>query len=473
MNGQTQSMIQWMVLLTAKRAGVLPIPAIQFGAQQSAATHIEVSQDPLSGSSDAPSADLPDEVMLKIEVDKDALLVNEQLIYTVKLYNSQRLLDAQYVPPQVENALMVPLGDGRRYDTTLDGQHYSVEEQQYAIFPQKSGQLKIIPPEFSALIFETVPRRMTAHAKTIQIPVKHIPAKYRGTDWLPAKQMALTEIYDQHNDTLQEGSTLIRKVTIQASGVPAQLLPTLHFSSQDDFNVYAEKPELQNIARQKQLIGRADVKLTYILNKAGEVTIPAIAVPWFNTETGKEESVSLPARTIHVQAKIGLTAPKVPSADVPVDQRIPEAKSMSRSQPSQDYFAWSVAALLGTAWFLTLAIWGYKKTHWAKRRSQTDVLKDVHAACRHNDPKQAEAALRRWAAIQFAAEDLLNLYQIERWVQDPLLKKELSRLSQVLYRQHITSHWQGESLWERIKNYQHPRSFKKNKNRDLPPINPS
>ena len=471
LNGQTKTMVQWMVLLTAKKTGMLTIPAIQFGSQQSTPSSIQITEEKVNATQEQPSGALPEEVMLKIEVDRQALLVNEQLIYTVKLYNSQRLLDAQYVPPQVEDALMVPLGEGRRYQTTLAGQQYSVEEQQYAIFPQKSGELSIIAPEFSALVFDTVPRRITAHVKSINIPVKPIPANITGKYWLPAKQMAITETYDKSSDTLTEGSTLVRHITIQASGMPAQLLPTLSFKSQAEFNVYPEKPELQNTARQQQLIGRTDTKVTYILNQSGTVTIPALEVPWFNTDTGKEEIASLPARTITIQAVNGTQA-KAPVQAKQLAPMSPAVKSSLTTPLSHERLGWWLAGGFATAWLLTLALWRFRKTHGSQADTKKAVLKALKAACMKHNAKQAEAVLLRWAVLQSAEGVLMNLYQIERWVQDPALKKELVLLSQALYSQQQTIPWQGHRLWQAIKTYKHVPAVKPKETRDLPSIHP-
>lgn len=63
--------------------------------------------------------------------------MNQQIIYKVTLYNSKHLLDADYQGPQVENALLIPLGQEKRYQTQKNNINYLVEEQNYAIFPQK------------------------------------------------------------------------------------------------------------------------------------------------------------------------------------------------------------------------------------------------------------------------------------------------------------------------------------------------
>jgi len=472
-NGQRHSVNQWMVLLTPIKTGTLLIPAIQIGQLQTKASSIDVT-----GSSTAPSKanqqdNTPsDDVWLKADVNTHNLYVNQQAIYTVRLYTSQRLLDAEYQPPRIEDALMIPLGDSRHYQTIKNNRTYAVEEQQYAVFPQRSGNISIFSPRFNAVIFDTGPKRISVHGDTARLAVKPIPSDYKGKYWLPAKQLALTEVYDQNDTMMNEGSTLIRTITLQAAGVPAQLLPTLDFSSTSDYNCYPESPELRSTAKQQEVIGRADIKVTYLLNKPGQITIPALQVHWFNTDTGKEETVSLPARTIEVKAKIGASK-KTPTNTEPATKTVLPTKHI-RNLPvgKSDNLAWWLAGGFALAWFITLGLWWLAKSNPGKGGRKRAVLKQLHKACINNNPTQAQDAMLSLAAIQWPHNTPLNLHHIAKLVHDTSLKKELSRLSQALYSQDKNQQWQGDALWRGITAYLRKKPATKSKENGLPPINP-
>ena len=67
MNGERHSLHQWMVLLSPRKPGVLLIPAIQIGQEQSTASSIEVRDD---GSATLPykkNNSHADQLMLKTE----------------------------------------------------------------------------------------------------------------------------------------------------------------------------------------------------------------------------------------------------------------------------------------------------------------------------------------------------------------------------------------------------------------------
>lgn len=471
-NGQKHSVNQWMVLLTPMKTGTLLIPAIRIGQQHTLASSINVT-----GGAKTPA--LPqqhntisnDNVWLKTETTSHELYINQQTIYTVRLYNNQRLIDAEYQPPRVEDSLMIPLGETNHYQTIINNTNYAVEEQQYAVFPQKSGKITIFPPQFNAVIFDTVPRRINVKGKNSQLNVKPIPSDYKGKHWLPASQVALTEVYDQNELTLNEGSTLIRTITLQAAGVPAQLLPTLNFDSTSQFNCYPEKPDLRNSARQQEIIGRVDMKVTYLLNKPGSITIPALHIHWFNTETGKEETVSLPSRTIEVTAQES-TKPTSPAILEPNKPNISTKQIDTIPANHSDRFAWWLAGLFALAWVITLTLWWLHKNNPRKFNKKRGVLKQLHDASIANEPSQAQDALLGWAALHWPNQIPLNLQQIAKLVHDTSLKKQLSLLSQALYSQEKKQNWQGEALWHAMTAYQRKKPTAKSKESGLPPINP-
>ena len=305
-NGVATSENQWVVLLIPKKTGTLTIPSIKIGHEYSPEKQVTIlsssAKIPVENDSIEPLEE-HSAVTLESQVDVEKPLINQQIIYTVKLATNQSLLEAQYQPPHVDNALLIPLGEGRRYQTTTDGQEYNVDEQRYAIFPQKSGPLNIIPPKLSAVIYKTTPERIQAEGKDIQLMVKPAPQTDANNPWLPAKQLSITEQYDSSETTLKQGSTLVRKITVQAMGVPAELLPAMPFPDSPQYSVYPEKPDTRNVLRHQELVGTTTVAVTYILNQVGDITLPSIKLPWYNTQTGHNELASLPNHELKITSK--------------------------------------------------------------------------------------------------------------------------------------------------------------------------
>lgn len=481
-NGQTTSNSEWVILLRPKTVGRLTIPAIKIGQEQTQAATIEVDKvGDSSMSSDSHQHDA-EGVMLKTEVNTSSPYVNQEVLYTVKLFSNTSLINAAYHPPTVENALLIPLGDGRHYQTQLNGELYAVEEQQYAVFPQKSGKLTLHPPSFQATVYDQFPRQMTVEAKPTTLTVRPAPSDYQGLNWLPAENIALSETYDPAISTMREGDTLTRTVTLNAVAMPAQLLPTLKFEANDDFNAYPETPEVNNTVKQNKLLGTSTVKVTYLLNHAGRVTIPILEVPWFNIATGKTEIASLPAYTLMVDPAIQRSEQPQPSKTISSGlqktnktPKITHAPTV-QSTPSlmvPKTLLWAFVMGFVAALGLVGVVWWLKPTGHHARQSAQRCVKRLKEACQKNQAILARDALLEWARYQWPEARILNLNDVGGLSRDAALKKQLMILTQALYHPNQTSGWQGAELWRSFNGYYQDRSKKKNRKKTvLPPINP-
>lgn len=464
-NGQARSLSQWVILLMPKRTGTLTIPPLKVGQEQSLATTVEVSNEQPAPSTNTNQQD----VVLATEISENEAYVNQQVIYTVKLFNDRPLLDAEYQAPTVEDALLIPLGDGQRYQTLINGTPYAVEELKYAIFPQKSGQLTIKPPAFRALLAEAVPQRIAVQAKPTILKVKAVPASLNNGPWLPASQVKLIEDYDQASPLFKQGDTLVRTITVQAVGTAAQLMPALNLGHSDQFNIYPEKPMEKTVFSQQNLVGTSTIKVTYLFDKAGKITIPAFKLPWFNTLTGRVSTAELPAKTLEVKASGTVPAAASTSKpDTPVTAQ-PQTDAVNAEKHSN--LAWWLVAALTLGWLLTIALWWFWQSSYTKNRS-ANVYKKLRTACLANDAEQSKDALIAWANGIWPTTNLLNLGDITKVVRDTALKKHINQLSYALYNGK-SQPWRGEELLRAVHAFKPPKVADKNTRGSLPPINPT
>lgn len=470
-NGQAQTSSQWVIVLRAYATGVLTIPSLSIGKDVSPATTVEVLPLTAHKKSDKiaqPTAE--NGVKFITELSDPSPYIGQQVIYTVKLYSSSHLLDARFQPPTVENALFVPLGEATQSQMIENDRHYIIEEQRYAIFPQKSGPLKINPPTLEALTYEAVPRRIRLKAKSHILQVKPIPSRFNTKDWLPAEQVTLSEQYNKKDSTIDEGGTIERVITLTAKAAPAQLLPNLTFHSNKNYNVYPEKPSFNNQITAETLVGKTTFKVTYVFNKAGIVTVPKLKLPWFNTITGKEEVATLPAKTITIlpKDKSHLTSHQ------PLKQMNTTKHSMPLMQVKKEDISWFkwLALVFAFLWLATVGLW------WCSRHTSFFIkhhaLRQLKKACFNSEPLGASRALLAWAQYHFKNEKILTLHQIASYLKDPLFKKQILQLSSVLYsKQEPQQQWEGRALWESMQRWcRRKRKPQHQRKQPLPPINP-
>lgn len=474
-NGVAQSASQWVVTLRPLKSGILTIPAIKFGSELSNPLTINV-QATSNVSNDQLDPSQQQDVRLVTQVDNKQPHVNQQILYTVKIYfnASKRLLDADFQGPQVNDALLVPLGDARRYQEVQNGINYVVEEQSYAIFPQKSGTLDIVSPTFTGLLYDFDPQRINTRDKTISLTVQPVPKQYQGKAWLPAKQINLTSEYEDSKHTLSQGSTLIRTVKIEGVGVPAQLLPKLEFAETDAFNVYPEKGTDRNEVKQGELVGSTEFKVTYLFNKPGKVVIPELRLPWFNSATGKQEVAILAPRSLEITPS-AITKTEASNTDQNLGNiHAPSPDSAAQDSSTASKWPWLIAILFGLAWVATLLLWQWQKRpiHSNKGRYK-QAIAELSKACSEGNPQKARDALLKWGSLHWPDAPLLNLTDLTKLVRDAHLKKQINALSQVLYRREERSMWRGDELIRAVNGIKKGGvNNKAKKSNTLPPINP-
>lgn len=467
-NGQSSATSQWVVTLKALKAGVLSIPAIKMGTQFSNPMTINV--EPAGTKQDNIDLD-QQELLLKTSADHYKPYVNQQVLYTVKIYNSKRLIDADYQAPQMDNGLVLPLGDTKRYQTVQNNTSFVVEEQKYAVFPQKSGELSIIAPTFTALVYGVEPQRVKVTDKETKLNVQAIPPQFQGT-WLPAKDVRLTEEYENSTQRLSQGSTLVRTITLEAVGIPAQLLPSLNFKGNDIFSVYPEKGTDRNQIKQEELLGRTEVKVTYLFNKPGKIIIPELKLPWFNTTTGKEDMAILAPRSIEIMPALSSGINQENNQAAVKTEQNNTASSVSLSPIAKQLnnsWAWLVALFFACAWLVTLYL---SKRRRSGKNAERKALHDLREACSSANPPKARDALLKWAAVSWPDATILNLNDLSQLTRDSQLKKQIQQLSQVLYKKQ-TNGWRGDELWRVVAGLKSNSTSYSTKTSVLPPINPN
>ncbi len=465
MNGQARSISQWGIVLKPKKIGVISIPPIHIGHDQTLSSQVTVKASaptPLTlnkGNHESGNS------IFTTAIDNPSPFINQQIIYTVQLFNRQRLLDAQYQPPQVEDALLIPLGEGRHYQTQTQGQIYDVDEQKYAIFPQKTGTLLIRPPSFHALADQDgSPIRIDLQGRPITLQVK--PAPQDQKTWLPARQVELTESYDWSGSTADEGTTIVRTINVKAEGVVAQMLPVLSFTSNEEYRVYPEKPSTDNSIQNNTLWGTSQIQVTYLLSKPGHITLPAIEVPWYNVVTKQTKIAKLPSRIFTVKPKAGMMAAKKKS-------RPHALKHLKVSQPSNKIkpnWLWIGIGISVIIFLMMGFIYWYICASRKQSPLEVDKPQDTfHNACKSNDPKRVRAALLAFARVNWPKTNILNLHDIP--IIDPAFKLLIDQLSAALYSPGHQD-WRAEELWRYISKLRTNDKKPQKRKRQLPPIHP-
>jgi hypothetical protein len=461
-NGSMSKKQQWTLQLMPKRAGTLPIPAIAFGADHSEAATLTVLDEA------APSANTEQALFMEVEATPKNPYVQAQVLYTVRVLYRANLLGGDLPDPSVTDALIQRLGDDRKYSAQRQGQQYAVLERQYALFPQKSGLLKLPPMRLDAQI-ETGARSFFSRAVRVErvqspafdLQVRPIPAAFTGAHWLPAARLKLEENWSQTPLRVKAGEPLTRTLTLQAEGATIGVLPELAASQTLDASIkaYPDQPVLKEDKSGNGLSSLRQEKIALIPGKAGVFPVPELQIPWWNTQAERMEIAKLPASSLEVKAAAGEAAAPPPQAAPPAPEQAdtPAPPGQGMAAPAQvplqaNLWFW-ISLLLGSAWLAT-ALWAANLLRGRKPAAQPSdaepirkraARKALQQACRAHDPAAARPALLAWAQAQWPQAAVLTLAEAGR-LGGAALAEEIEALNRALYGEHRLA-WQGDGLW--------------------------
>ncbi len=473
-NGQVSQARQWTVVLMPRRSGQLTIPAIAFGKDKSQPVVIGVTEATVS-SEEPNNSVLFFEVSTTSAPETGNAYVQSQVIYNVRLFRAVNVANARLSEPVVSgaDAVVEKLGDDREFETTRDGRRYVVLERSYAIFPQQSGTVTIDPVSFEGQVVNRARgmfdvfdqggpiRRVRSAAVTLD--VMPMPAGEEPQQWLPAREVKLIEEWPEGVDLSQPitaGEPLTWTLTLIADGLTAAQLPTITPVMPDGLKAYPDQAKQMNDKKQETLIGVRQEKIALIPVQAGEYQLPAIEVPWWNSQTGQREVAHLPARTLRVAAAAGSNsgAAMLPPLSES-EQARPQVSSSAVVTSSNDTTWRVVSAVLGLGWLLTVMAW------WISRRTAehprepgresqmvdvSAVKQRVRKACLENHAVAAKEALLAWGAACWPTHPPASLGQLAQRVSDETLRDEIIALNQQIYGQSTanTPHqWDGNAMW--------------------------
>ncbi|MBT3811468.1 MAG: protein BatD [Gammaproteobacteria bacterium] len=479
-NWEKTKSIQWILTVMAKHTGKLVIPAINFGNDSSQFAAIVVNDSSQVNNTN-------EDLFLQVEVSTTEPYIQQQVIYTLKLFRRVNIAQASLTEPELADALIEKLGEDTNYNTQFQGENYVVTKRKYAIFPQKSGIATIIPLSLTAGVIIPGQRRSNSFfnqqrtrtkqvvSAAIKLDVQAKPEN-TGVDWLPAKQLALQEQWSDNSERVIVGQPITRTISLFADGATVGVLPELYQDNMPtNLKAYPDQAVLKEEAKEDGMVAFREEKIALIPGQAGSYTLPPIEIPWWNTQTQQMEVARIAAHTLTAiaaspstaETQIAQSPPLMPTPELstPVDI------APDNSQKSNKLWL-GLAIFFACGWAVTVLYFLTKKSKEAKNESRVSspentqtIEKQLKKACTNNDPVQAKDALLKWGRDNFQQSSLTKI--AEQGAPD--FQQEILSLNAILYSDKAQT-WQGAELWAAFQNHQSTDLAKSEKVDPLPPL---
>lgn len=411
-NGQMNSTTEWRLLLSPKRAGGLVIPAFELDGETTRPITVEViekRQTPDGGGQ---------EIFIQTELNKERAYVQEQVLFTIRLYSRVNLEAAEIQPLELPDTVVKAV-DENNYITEINGRQHLVLETTLALFPQKSGKLEIpalayevaVSSGQSSLFGRSQRRRL--RSEPLRLEVLPTPDSFTGEHWLPAKNLRLTQHWSRDPGQVTQGEPVTRRITLEAEGLTSTQLPELTVPTTPGVNSYPDRPQTEEQIDAQGVRSSSTQTLALVPTQSGRITLPPVTLSWWDTEEDRMRTAELPATQLQVKpdpsASSGQseTREQDDNANEPGAQVTPGGNAAS-AQPGPWLWLSALANLLLLALCAWLGFWVWQV------RAQLRTLTGQHL----ESERQHKVALgKAWHAIQRAGRDR-NLPALRRALLD-------------------------------------------------------
>ena len=385
------------------------------------------------------------------------VLVGQQVPIEVTVAAPNFFLSAPPFPVLDVQGAIVTLSDERSvHGVEQDGgQTIATIQRHYVFTAQQPGdfELPAAKIEFSYQGDDGKPQQaslaLPATRITARLPAGASPAA-AGAAVMPATRLSIRQSVDRDAGALSAGDALVRTVEIQAANTPAMLIPPPHFEAPDDVRRYQADRVLRDLNGEggSSAGGQRVERVTYVFEKPGRYTLPAVQVQWLDPQTQKPATGQAPALTVQVKAGAHVAdriAPELPVGAAPAKPR----KLM-------DWVRLGIW-MAGFGLLLLLAWWGRRRwPRWRVARAerqaalaQSDAVmfERVLAACQAGDANAAHSALLAWSRAHAQSTPQAWAASLE----DPATAMQVELLGRHLYRSGAQDGWSGGACAQALK----------------------
>ncbi|HIO91528.1 MAG TPA: protein BatD [Leucothrix mucor] len=460
-NGHVSQSSTWIYTVVAKRAGKITIPAISVGNDSTQAVEINVRNSSVQASGS-------EDIILEVDIEQSTPYVQGQFIYVQRLLFAKdfRSNSTLTYPRLIKGrAEIEPLGNTPKRIVQRNGRDYRTITRSFAIIPQESGELVLAPSVFSGTLrresqrnmntfsYSTRSKRVRVHSKEVSINVKPRPAEFTGSDWIVAKNFSLHLNWPIPTDELKAGDPITVVLAAIADGLRAEQLPEIKLQAPSGIKLYPEKPTFSNIKNLDGIVGTMNQSIVLIATGGGEFMLPAINIPWWNSQTEKQEIATLKAVKLKISGAAAVTPVQKVLATPELEKKVVTKTDQKKSSLSNTLITLLILAtlLLIILFLIVLKHWQGKaknnnSTHTDKVYSpaeQQKIFQALKKACIDNNLQQAQKNIHEWQK-SMGNPPLMH---------DDYLQTHIKALNQSLYGK-TTKQWQGHGLWQAVEKYQ-------------------
>ena len=505
-NGDINRKITWVLRLQANKVGNFTIPALAIGDLLTDPITIQVKE-----AGEEQQSTSGDTIFIENSVDKTQVYLDQPIILESKIYVSENIVDGDVQAPTLAAANIERISnDNQQTQVILNGLRYKVFTYQYQITPTQAGDVEITSPLLVGSIRKNVSvsdwqnriisQPINIRGNSIAITVKPMPANYQG-DWLISEDVHLVENNNLQAASYTVGDPITRSISLRVASISVDKMPEIKLNYDSSLRYYPDQDDLKQGTLNGVLYSQRTITHAIIADKSGELVLPEIRIPWWNSKTEQQEFATLPAQTLIIKAALPNTnnsnqgnASNVVNNDASTQGALSAASQLANNDAQNklnEYVAeneqltkrllfWQISALILLILVISLCIYLYfVKTNKqlkavvtpSNNNKTVTPYQQLLQACEQSTPQQVYTYLLRYFQSQHA--DITQLQQIT--VFSPLPDDQKQQLQANLKQLELacsgkTHQWNAKQLIKLIK--MHQKTAKIHNSHSINTLNP-
>jgi hypothetical protein len=311
-NGQVSSSVDYNYLLLPKKTGTFEIGPATLTHQGKTIASNTITLKIGSATSQPQSKK---DLFITTSISTTTPYVNEQIVYTFRLYRRVKIANASLENPSFEGFRVEPLGEERQYETVVNGKTYVVTEIKQVLFPTREGRMEIGSAKLQCDVAVRSRRRrgffddsffgfsqtkpQVLQAPSLELKVRPLPLEGK-TPLFSNLVGTFTLETSVSKKQLEVGDTTTLAITIRGTGnIKDAQAP--EFPSLSSFKVYDDKPTLTVDTSGDTYGGTLTVKKALVPLEEGTLRVPPLTFTYFSPASGSYELCKSSPLTLQVR----------------------------------------------------------------------------------------------------------------------------------------------------------------------------
>ncbi len=236
-------------------------------------------------------------IFLTAALSSKKAYVEEQVLYTLKLYLKISASDISLQLPELDHLAFKQLEKPREYQGVYDGSTYRIIEVPYGLMALKAGNYGIKPSRMSMTAYDSrrsrrgffddpffrAGRPVTIASQALELKVAPLPdkGKPKGFSGLVGS-FKIEATLTPSKIKVGESATLTVRVSGRGN---VNRIPDLKMPGLDHIKVYADEPVFEARPDFKGLAGFKTMKWAIVPEQQGDYEIPPFSLSFFNPDT--------------------------------------------------------------------------------------------------------------------------------------------------------------------------------------------